>query len=472
MTSPGSHILARDAESGANTNLSAGAIAGIACGAGALFLGAAALFVIYWRRQRQFDREDNSDGDSFDEARPPPGTAPAVSYTMDYKMDNPQHHEGDHGDQGSSSYTYSPEKPSYSFSPPLGTPGKAMPTHPAYIPRALVRGSTPSNRSTASSSPFPSPPFPSATSNPKTKPDDTVVHAYLAAAAAAQTTSSSHPPRPQTRDPLNHPRGSDSSCGLPIQPRPLHQTRQSPTQIPALVIPPSNDTTGPPQSQNPPGAGGASQPRKPRAYPPPRLNLNPNPLTEGNPPAPAPAPPPQLPPPMPNHTTRTGDKPLQGRENTTISGPLAFPEHFHHPGVPPGLPSQGFNTTNTNTHKSLWARAEPDPAAAESDDEYAFYDDPYPASQPPSHSHYHSHPHPQSQSQSQPQSDNRRTFRSRALTGGSGGGGSDDRDKDRERGENAKKSGRRRSDRNSGGGAAGGNRHYAEIEIGRGSDIW
>jgi hypothetical protein len=40
-----------------------------------------------------------------------------------------------------------------------------------------------------------------------------------------------------------------------------------------LIIPPNPDTTGPPQSQNPPIGGGGSQPRKPRAYPPPRLNL-------------------------------------------------------------------------------------------------------------------------------------------------------------------------------------------------------
>jgi hypothetical protein len=174
---------------------------------------------------------------------------------------------------------------------------------------------------------------------------------------------------------------------------------------------------------------------------------------------------------MPNHTTRTGDKPLQGKENSTNSGPLAFPEHIHyHPGPQPGgAPSHGGSRP-----KPGWTRgSEPEPsppaaaaAAEEEDDPYDFYDDPSPPLQ--------YHPHPQYPQHHHPQTDNRRTFRSRALTGGggSGNGGAEERDREKEK-EKAKKNSRRRSDRNSGGGGGGGgNRHYAEIEIGRGSDIW
>ncbi|KAK4156299.1 hypothetical protein C8A00DRAFT_30792 [Chaetomidium leptoderma] len=412
----GPHVLQRDSESGANGNLSTGAIAGIACGAAALFLGAAGLFLVYWRRQRQFDREDNSDGESFDERRPPGAMAPAVTYTMDYKMDEAQHREGDQG--CSSSYTYSPEKPPYPFSP-LSAPdtASAMPTHPAYIPRALVRGSsTPSNRSTTTNSPFPSPPFPSSsTSHPKTQPDDAVIQAYLKAAAAAQPQDNNNPYRESDSS-------SSFSGGLPIQPRPP-RTRQSPTQIPALVIPPFNSpplsasstdgttttttTTTTTASQQPPQPGGgggsgssSSQARKPRAYLPPRLQ---------------------------------GNKPLSGKENTTISGPLAFPMHYQ---APPGGHHHhhgGGGGDDENNNNNI------------NDDDYYFYEDAGPAGG--------------AGGAGGGASDNRRTFRSRALTGGqedSKGGG--------------KKHGRKRSDRNSGGG--GGNRHYAEIEIGRGSDIW
>ncbi|SPQ21943.1 f288fc9a-7751-439c-bfb2-b040dd84201e [Thermothielavioides terrestris] len=215
MALAGSHILPRDSDSGSNGTLTTGAIAGIACGAGALFLGAAGLFIVYWRRQRQFDREDEYYENHFEGRGPPGSTAPAVTYTMDYKMDDPQHNEGDHG----SSYTYSPEKASYPFSPLSALESaSAMPTHPAYIPRALVRGrTTPSNRSvaTASPPPFPTPAFSSAsTSNSKTQPDDAMIQAYLNAATAAQPQPQpSPPPRQATRlQNPTPPSRADSLC--------------------------------------------------------------------------------------------------------------------------------------------------------------------------------------------------------------------------------------------------------------------
>lgn len=311
-------LLPRDADSGSNSTLTTGAIAGIACGAGALFLGAAGLFIVYWRRQRQYDREDEEYEDAFDERGPPGAMAPAVTYTLDYKMDDPQHQEGDHA----SSYTYSPEKPSYPFSPLSAVEtASAMPTHPAYIPRALVRGAqTPSNRSTATTSPppFPTPPFPSAghsRTHFKTQPDDTMIQAYLAAAGDNNNNSNSPAPGP--------PR-TDSNASLPSLPFHPHHSRTR-----------SSQSTQPQQQQSPPiftsppnsassitdGGGNHSSsssafpphphpnhpsPRKPRSYLPPRLNLS----------------------------SQAHAKPLSGRENTTISGPLAFPQHYQGPPPP------------------------------------------------------------------------------------------------------------------------------------------
>ncbi|KAL2136805.1 hypothetical protein VTI74DRAFT_1457 [Chaetomium olivicolor] len=394
MASEGTHavVAPRDGDSTGNGNLTTGAIAGIACGAGALFLGAAGLFLVYWRRQRQFDREDD-ERDRFDESRLPGAMPPVVTYTMDYKMDDPQYHEGDQG----SSYTYSPEKASYAF-PPLGAAdaaASAMPTHPAYIPRALVRGAaTPSNRSTATTSPapFPSPPLGSSSTNPKNKADDTVFLAYL---QAAQQQASSHPQDTILRagEPGPPPEG-----GLPNHPRPLNPP---PTHVPAMAVP--SFTTSPPHSAsstdgaktNPPphhqrqpsqSQSAASGQRKPRAFLPPRLKL-------------------------PFNSSTTTANPLPGKENTTISGPLAFPQHYQGPS-PPGHGRSG------------WVRETDDDADGEDGGGT---------------------------------SDNRRwSFRGRVLTG-----------------EREKKKGRRKSDRNSNGGAGGGgNRHYAEIEVGRGSDIW
>ncbi|KAH6854293.1 hypothetical protein B0I37DRAFT_361595 [Chaetomium sp. MPI-CAGE-AT-0009] len=430
MASAASLILPREGEDDSG-NLTTGAIAGIACGAGALFLGAAALFVIYWRRQRRYDREDNSDGESFDEAGPRGVIGPAVTYTMDYKMDNPQHNEGDQG----SSYTYSPEKASYPFSPMSASDtASAMPTHPAYIPRALVRGSsTPSNRSIATASPpppFPSPPFPSGGSHPKTQPPDAMIQAYMGAAVAtasrtaSTTTSQTHDSNNINNHHYHHHAESDSSVGLPIQPAPRGNRSRQPSP-PSLTIHP---LTSPPHSAS--STDASQQPlhpqaagRKPRAYLPPRLNL-----ADGTAPK----------------RSKT-DKPLSGKEATTISGPLAFP-HLVHPPPPQQPPTQsrwGRSNTNNDDADDLWGG------------EDGYYDDP---------------------SQSQSQSDSRRTFRSRALSGnahqdgqdggqGSSGGGGKGEGK-------GKKHGRKRSDRNSGGGGFSGNRHYAEIEIGRGSDIW
>ncbi|EAQ90694.1 predicted protein [Chaetomium globosum CBS 148.51] len=443
MASPASPILSRDANDDSGT-LTAGAIAGIACGAGALFLGAAALFVIYWRRQRRYDREDNSDSESFDEGGLRGNMAPAVTYTLDYKMDNPQHHEGEQA----SSYTYSPEKASYSFSP-MSAPdaASAMPTHPAYIPRALVRGSsTPSNRSiaTASPPPFPSPPFPSGGSHPKTQPPDAMIQAYLGAATARTTSTTttsqdSHTYSNTNTNPNHRHHESDSSFGLPIQSAPLSNQSQSQSRqnsqpsltLPSLTSPP-HSASSTDASQHPlhPHQQPAPQPqttRKPRAYLPPRLNLADTTAQ------------------MKRSKT---DKPLSGKEATTISGPLAFPHLVHPPPVAAAAaPPQSQS-------RSRWGRSNNDHDA---DDLWGGEDG-----------------YGDESGGGGGGGESRRTFRSRALSGnahdggsgqgsGSGGGG-----KEKEKG---KKHGRKRSDRNSGGGY-GGNRHYAEIEIGRGSDIW
>lgn len=436
------HLFSRDSGS-SDGKLSTGAIAGIAGGAGALFLGAAGLFILYWRRQRQWDREEDYSRDSFDEMRPSGAMVPALTYTMDYKMSH-QHHEGDQG----SSYTYSPEKAAYSFSPPGAIEsGSAMPTHPAYIPRALVRGSStaPSYLSTStmtnSNTPrrLPSPPPPASTRN---QLDDAVIQAYL---EAAQTKASSTPNYPLSPD--DYPRDSDSSLpsGLPIQTHHHHHHHhQAPTQIPAAIMVPvpafPSPSSGTVSSSSTSG-GPVLQPlKKPRACPPPRLNLSGDgghtssttttttTTTTGT--ATGYQTTAQQPPAMTMYTK--SNIPLAGREGTTISGPLAFPQYAQH--SPPLNHPSSSGKTNKGKSKSKWKRLSFHGGSGQTDDDGAYGDGEEAAA---------------GQSQSE-------------RRGGQGSSSGDGKGKDKDK----KKHGRKRSDRNSG------NRYYAEIEVGRGSDIW
>ncbi|KAL2137785.1 hypothetical protein VTI28DRAFT_8258 [Corynascus sepedonium] len=396
-------VVPRDGEASSGP-LTTGAIAGIACGAGALFLGAASLFIIYYRRQRRYDREDNSDSESFDDTSPRGPMAPVVTYTMDYKLDDPQHHEGEKG----SSYTYSPEKASYPFSPlSASDSSSAMPTHPAYIPRALVRGSsTPSNRSIATASP--PPPFPSSASHSRIQLNETMVEAYL---ATAQGGRGGAPIQPQ-QDVRSADESDTSSPGLPIQPAPP----------PPSLPPPTSRSVS---SADEGSSSGNHQPRrnrKPRAYIPPPLNLADG--TAGQ------------------NRSKGSERPLHGKEHTTISGPLAFP-HFSQPPIvgdaAPPHPRREATVAIGPTTTDIWDGEGEEP--------------------------WHSQ-----MSQPSPPSDSRRTFRSRINLGGGEGSGSGSNAGGRDRAK-SKKHARKRSDRNSGSGY-GGNRHYTEIEIGRGSDIW
>ncbi|KAL2179220.1 uncharacterized protein P884DRAFT_290870 [Thermothelomyces heterothallicus CBS 202.75] len=426
MTLAGMRVLPRDGEAG-SAPLTTGAIAGIACGAGALFLGATSLFIIYFRRQRRYAREDYSDSDSFDDTTPRRAMAPVVTYTMDYKMDNPQHYEG-------SSYVYSPEQASYILSPQsTSDAASAMPTHPAYIPRALVRGSsTPSNRSVSTTSPPPpflSPPYPHSISHSsKIRPDDSMIGAYLAAAAQAGPQAG---PQAQSQDsPPEESDASSSSSGPAIRPAPPRsQQQQQHQQQQQQQLPfPNGLEPLPPR-------------RKPRAYTPPRLNL-----AEGT---------------AQNRSRR--ERPLVGKEHATISGPLAFPQ-FSHPPIGPSPPpppaaaaaaAGQSGQSGPSRSRSGWRREDVPADIWDGEGEEQWH------------------------SQTSPPGDGRRTFRSRiALAGGSGSGsgsgnGSNSgrgRGRGRGRGNGKKKHGRKKSDRGSGG--YGSNRHYTEIEIGRGSDIW
>ncbi|KAK3359811.1 hypothetical protein B0T25DRAFT_110441 [Lasiosphaeria hispida] len=267
-----SHLLHRDASpSGSGTTATAaldtGAIAGISCAAGALFLGSVGLFIIYWRRQRRYDQAEQV---YYPRAAEEKSLFPKASpvYTMDYKMDP----ETSTNSGSSSAYTYSPEVPASDPFPHGGMVG-AMPAHPAYIPRALVRGVTPTMISAPSASPTPSrisnqaPPAPRAARS-KSRPDDYVMQAYLRAADGERVASSvfrlaSSPPEGERESRgRTHSRESAPSSPVATQSHPHHPHPQA--------QPPQGKTQGPVPSIAVPTRLAAARSKQ---YSPPRMNL-------------------------------------------------------------------------------------------------------------------------------------------------------------------------------------------------------
>ncbi|KAK3326471.1 hypothetical protein B0H66DRAFT_161344 [Apodospora peruviana] len=257
------HLVPRDAttdsstkSSDGSTHLSTGAIAGIAGGAGALFLGSIILFIVYWRRQKRYNREDNYYYQNDEESTF--GTVAPPIYTLDYKgVDTP----------ATSSYTTSPQTTTTTQSSefaPLTEMASAMPAHPAYIPRALVRGgATPSTMSPSSGSTVQ---FESlhARKQSKSEPDDAVVQAFLnigldtndrktpASHAQAEPTPEDSEVEAESRNGHGHgyrPQVPSSRSGGP---------GPVPVPVPALVLPTYSGS-------------------RRKQYSPPRLNLNTNP---------------------------------------------------------------------------------------------------------------------------------------------------------------------------------------------------
>lgn len=466
MAAAWSHIVPRDSDDG--SPLSKGAIAGISCGAAILFLGSIGLFFIYYRRQKRFDRQDDLYGDYDDEdVRTTAGKhlRPHANpvFTMDYKMDQ---------ESVGSTYAHSPEIVKSQFS----HVASAMPAHPAYIPRAVVRGKTTPSITSSPPGSGNKPRFSSATKS-STRSDE-----KRAETVAMQTYLSSSSPDPDRQQRTGTSTGASSVPRTTFFPSPRldddgaddtditapgyyssdnayynsssnndnfskpsnhlnRMTRPAPIvtsanersesrRVPALVISNTSSTASSPDyfskpQQNYTVATSADAtitafdsplPLLPRA-PPPKLSL----LT----------------------TAARSDKPISGLEDMTISGPLAFPSHHHH----------HHRTSFYNEHSD----EQLDNAAA----------DPYSATaEGPS---------------------SRRAFRDRDREVDGGGGGArhvNNRARNGSRtGTGARAAGSRiaaaaRGGDNPGGGDtqnrrhSNGNRHYAEIEVGRGSDIW
>jgi hypothetical protein len=141
--------IRNEPEGAGSSTLTTGAIVGIAVGAGLLLLGAVALFIVYWRRQKSMDNDEQLSefrayGASPDPFLPPPGgkmTSSLRSYSgQGYYTEGQQMTSGEYYDKmedemrgGRVNYNYDPRATSRG-------PNSAFPTHQAYIPQAMSRG--------------------------------------------------------------------------------------------------------------------------------------------------------------------------------------------------------------------------------------------------------------------------------------------------------------------------------------------
>jgi hypothetical protein len=226
ITTPTEDIRNKPEGAGSAT-LTTGAIVGIAVGAGLLLLGGVVLFVVYWRRQKKFDKEEQlnsfrSYGASPDPFLPPAGgkmSASLRSYSGQGHYKDGQHiSTGEYYDKmeeeiraGRLQYNYDPRAASRG-------PNSALPAHQAYIPQAMFRG--PLNAHAVTNTHNPAPPA--------------ATHGRMSASttADAYAMGSIQPPAPAVHP--EHSRYTTSSNPMPPPPPGPPAARP---KVPSLILP-------------------------------------------------------------------------------------------------------------------------------------------------------------------------------------------------------------------------------------------
>ncbi|KFA49448.1 hypothetical protein S40293_05753 [Stachybotrys chartarum IBT 40293] len=222
VTEPPEDILERPEGAGSGT-MTMGTIVGISVGVGLLLLGAVALFVVYWRRQKRL--RNTPDAIYYDHRTtpdpflPPEGgmTASLRSHSgqSNYKKDTIMT-SGDYYDQvekdlrsGKLNYNFDPRSKSRG-------PDSALPAHQAYIPQAM-------SRSTMSS----------LDAGSKPAPSSYVLQTYLSSAESPPLGTLQPPP-------ASHSRESSMAGSNAVPPPPSHPPSQSRVQkpsVPSLILP-------------------------------------------------------------------------------------------------------------------------------------------------------------------------------------------------------------------------------------------
>ncbi|KAK9770421.1 putative LPXTG-domain-containing protein [Seiridium cardinale] len=272
ITSPPSNETASSG-SDSPTAMTTGAIVGIAVGASLLFLGGTALFWVYYHKQKhlygsEFDSQYDPRVGNKSISPPMVGGFNSIdtsdqSHFSDYELKAQQAYNNNADYYDSIEKEMQTRRPQYAFdsNKPGSGPSGALPTHPAYINRALSRNS--------SRDPSPQPPRPIKSN----KPDSYALATYLSAGEDALKLPGPPPGPP----PATLARGSSPQPSRGSIPRPLHgrtpsdSSVHSSTRMTALQPPPPP----PPRQTKVPSISLPSVPRIriPKKYSPPKIQI-------------------------------------------------------------------------------------------------------------------------------------------------------------------------------------------------------
>lgn len=226
ITEPTEDIRSKPKGAGSAT-LTTGAIVGIAVGAGLLLLGGIALFIVYWRRQKKFDKEEEMNAFRSYGASPDPFLPPTGKMSASLRSYSGQGHYKDGGQPLSTGEYYDKMEEDiragrlqYNYDPRAASrgPNSALPAHQAYIPQAMFRG--PLNAHAVNTTTHnPAPPAAS--------------HGHMSTSTAdSYAMGSIQPPAPAVHP--DHSRYTVSSNSVPPPP-PGPPSRRS--NVPSLVLP-------------------------------------------------------------------------------------------------------------------------------------------------------------------------------------------------------------------------------------------
>lgn len=229
-TEPAEDILERPEGAGSGT-MTIGTIVGIAVGVGLLLLGAIALFIVYWRRQKRLNNAPDTDYYDRTSGTPDPFLPPEGGMTASLRSQSGQSNykkdavmtSGDYYDQvekdlraGKVNYNFDPRSKSRGL-------GSALPAHQAYIPQAMSR-STVSGLSALEAQ---------TSRKSKTAPSSYILQTYLSS-VEPQSPAALQPP------PASHSRESSRAVPDAVPPPPSHPPSQSRVQkssVPSLILP-------------------------------------------------------------------------------------------------------------------------------------------------------------------------------------------------------------------------------------------
>ncbi|KAK7421818.1 hypothetical protein QQX98_002034 [Neonectria punicea] len=233
ITTPAEDILDKP-EGASSSSMTTGTIVGIVVGIALFFISGVALFVVYWRRQRQLKRNEKAayHGDNFGTPDPflPPDvskmSASLRSYSAQSHYSSGRMTSGDYYDKIDNENGRSGSRLQYNFDPraPSRGPGTALPTHQAYKPSTL---------GISRSAPLESNPHEPSTLAPVHQRTESIGNSY---ALQIYMNTSDEPGAANIQPPPPPYNGSSSRAAPPPPPPPGPPPAQQ-SSVPSLIMP-------------------------------------------------------------------------------------------------------------------------------------------------------------------------------------------------------------------------------------------